>query len=670
MRNYQKVLIAQQKQSAITTDLNTIKFLIAGPGTGKSITIGNVVIELINRGIAPHSIYAVSFTNAASKDLENGVRRSLREAHLDEYAPNVSTIHSLALKCLRSANLLPGYALNPHILDEWESKNFFDSEFAESTDKTPSRAKEVREFYEAFLSTGVQNPPNAKVLDIPVTPQEYGSFVNFLKLRRILFSCILQGELVHEAVQSIRQAGVSPSQLLGLSALVVDEFQDLNPLDVQFIRMFIDEGAKTLLCGDDDQSIYGFRFGSPDLVQQLKIAYPQGSVHLLEDSFRSMEIIVDTSQKLISTNSFPGRIAKGLKSLYKDQQPDVNGLVHAWKFSTGSLENESIAKSCRLLIDSGIPGSEIMILLFNRKVQSPELFQELKNQGVDYEDSKAEQVKDREGGRLIFEVLKILCDPTNNLAKRIVLGLKHGTGARTCLGIAEKIPSLSLSTQDIFDGRYPLKSFLPRGEKALKGYRDLISSLSTFSNDSQLIEIGVPELNAMGQYLGFPVIDDWYELISELPIESTLGEAVEFIGRPRLEQRAEIRRKIFERLNIPPESQPEEIQRVRIMSLHSSKGLSSGVVFIPGLEAEFVPGLHHSNNSGKIYEMARLLYVGITRARSTCIFSFSNTRLVYGSSQSRNISPFAIDLQIPFTPRGGGLNRVEASEIKTRQDLL
>ncbi len=670
MRNPTRLLSAKSKQDAAAQDTNATVFLIAGPGTGKSAAIAKHVVQIINSGTTPESIFGVSFTNAASHDLAIGVRNAVRDAGFDENGPSVSTIHFLALRCLRKANLLHGFVPNPIIMDDWQSKNFFDAEFANTHSISPTRALEIREFYQAFLSTGVQNPTNYASPTVPVTDQEFQNFVRFLKSRRILYSGILQGELVHEAVQNIRISGINPKELLDLKNLIVDEFQDLNPLDVEFIKLFMDEGAITFLCGDDDQSIYGFRFGSPDLVQKFMNSYPGASRHLLEDCFRSTEVIVNLSQNLIVNNSLSGRINKNISSLYSGQLPDVDGVVHTWNFSTGMLEATAVATSCQRLISSGIPADEILILLFDRGVQGPPLFNELDRVNVEYEDARAVRLIDTDEGRLCFEVLNILVRSNNFLAKRLVLGLKRGTGVGTCVAIAEKIPTLSLDIADIFQGNYPLNSFSRRAESALDSYRQLLSNFSHLNKDSLLLEISSVELDHLCLYLGSPVNLIWYELISSLPQESTLQEAAEYIGMHRSEEKKHCLEKIYTRLDIPPDIQPIISPKVKIMSLHSSKGLSSGIVFIPGLESDFVPGGHAQGNAGRVYEMARLLYVGLTRAKSTCILSFANRRYIYGSSTSRAVSPFAMDLQLPFVARSSGLTPAESAEIKVKFDLL
>jgi UvrD/REP helicase N-terminal domain len=135
------------------------------------------------------------------------------------------------------------------------------------------RTNAIREFHEAYINTGIQNPPTYAPPASPVTPVEAATFDAFVRRRRTLYACVLPGEIVREAVTNAAQGLLDPVVQLGIKHLIVDEFQDLNPVDVQFVHDLIGAGALAFVCGDDDQSIYSFRHGSPQGMQSFPTHY-------------------------------------------------------------------------------------------------------------------------------------------------------------------------------------------------------------------------------------------------------------------------------------------------------------------------------------------------------------------------------------------------------------
>jgi len=206
---------------------------------------------------------------------------------------NVSTLHSLALRTLRRADLLAQYPVDPLVLDDWELTNIFDGEFgcvAHINSKT--RREKIREFHEAFWNTGAYNPANYLPANPPITAGESASFLAFHGPTTQTYSCVLAGEIVRQCVQHMQAGHIDPVALLGIDELIVDEFQDLNPMDLDFVRGIVNAGATTFICGDDDQSIYSFRYATPAGIQTFNQNFPATSSHLLGECFRCMPAVL------------------------------------------------------------------------------------------------------------------------------------------------------------------------------------------------------------------------------------------------------------------------------------------------------------------------------------------------------------------------------------------
>jgi hypothetical protein len=149
---------------------------------------------------------------------------------------------------LRAANLLH-YPADPLVLDGWELTNVFDAEFGHANGLGKTRSEEIRREHEAFWSTGQWAPPNYIPPDPPITAAERASFIAFHGPRTQTYSCVLPGEIVRQCLAQIVAGNLDPVGLLHLQHLIVDEYQDLNPIDQQFVDEVIARGVTTFGSG-------------------------------------------------------------------------------------------------------------------------------------------------------------------------------------------------------------------------------------------------------------------------------------------------------------------------------------------------------------------------------------------------------------------------------------
>jgi ATP-dependent DNA helicase UvrD/PcrA len=226
--------------------------LVAGPGTGKSRAIEERVAWLLSgQSVAPETVYVVSFTRAASRDLRLRVQKFCQDNGCGDEAARVlvSTLHSLALRVLKIAGQLTAYPVGPSILDDWELENIFDREFSHSSGIVPGRCEQIRRHHEAFWSTGQWGPPNYIPPDPPITTAEGQSFRTFHGRRTGVYSCVLPGEIVKKCVDASALGLIDTRTLLNAAQLVVDEYQDLNPYDIRFVDALTHDGVATFVAG-------------------------------------------------------------------------------------------------------------------------------------------------------------------------------------------------------------------------------------------------------------------------------------------------------------------------------------------------------------------------------------------------------------------------------------
>ncbi len=660
----QQIQAAQARQHASAHDNSLQVRLVAGPGTGKSFAIEERVRWLLETGISADRIYVVSFTRASALDLRRRVRRYCQtngQAAGDQVS--ISTLHSLALRILRLAGLLTAYPADPLVMDDWELESIFDAEFARRSRCTPSRCEEIRREHEAFWSTGQWGPPNYIAPDPPITHTERVAFESFHGPRTQLYSCVLPGEIVRQCVDQMTTGLLDPVALLEIQHLIVDEFQDLNPADLEFVDRLITSGVITFVAGDDDQSIYSFRFASPSGIQSFTARYPHADDHELYDCFRCTTSILETAKTLIASHSAPSRIPKRLTSLYTTATPHEPGIVHRWRFASGVSEARAIAESCRELTSGGILHRDILVLISNKRVLLTPLTQAFQAAQVDFEPPRADSFIDTRSGRFTLALLRIACDTNDYIAHRLLLGLRPNVGAGICDSIAESAIVNNLNFRDMF--YYPLPSgvFSGRSLTALNHARAASAQTSAWSSTDTLAQRSREIANIVTSVFSHSDAQAWIDHVTHLPPDMTLEEVRDYLWADTDEQQASLLDAVYTRLGVALPVTGLMPQRIRVMTMHGAKGLDAKVVFILGLEEGILPGAKQQRSPGLVLEAARLLYVSISRARASCILTYAQTRMLYGVHSTQTPSRFARHLRGVFDFRNSGLSATEAQEI-------
>lgn len=646
--------------------------LIAGPGTGKSATIVERVNWLLGQGIPADQIYVVSFTRASARDLQQRITNYCNTHGQPAVSQvSVTTLHSLALRALRQAGLL-AYPVNPLVMDNWELKNIHDPEYSYSTGFRPGRAgsgtslqraKEIREDYEAYCGTGMWNPPTYLPPQPPLIPQERQGYQVFHMARTQLYSYVLPGEIVKQCVENINAGVLDPAVLLNITHLVVDEYQDLNPVDLDFVDSLIFNGVTTFVAGDDDQSLYSFRHASPVGIQSFDQRHPASAYHELRDCFRSTRNVLAPAINLISHFQDQNRIPKHLSSLYDSADPVEHGIAFRWRFPQGATEVRAIADSCRTLIAADIPPREIMILISDTRALLPSIKQALTRAGVAFESPRGESFLDTPVGRFAFSIARIICEPNDYIAHRLILGLLPGVGIAACNSIAQKTISNMLNYRDLFYRPIPQGVFSQRELNALDSARNICALISQWSEDDTLAARLPAIHNILLSLFGQQDADRFQAEIEHIPQDATLVELRDYLWADNDEQRANILSSLYERLGLIPPPQGFLPPQVRVMTMHGAKGLDATVVFILGIEDQMLPGPRRRPYPGLVLEAARMLYVSITRARAACILSYAENRVMHGNYGRTTPSPFIRHVAGPFIRRSGGLNPGEVAQI-------
>ena len=619
---------AVARQTRAAEDTSPAVRLLAGPGTGKSRCIATRVDWLLRQGVSSSRIFVISFLRATVNDLRRRIIAYCTDMGTGPQSNvvHVYTMHSLALRALRRANLLTMFAAGPTILDDWEQEHVFDAEFAQRFNTTPGHAKTIRQAYDAYWQT-LQDAHLAQI-----SPAERANFDALYSQTTTFYSCILPGEVVRRCVDAINQGNIDPAALLGMEHLVVDEFQDLNACDQQFIRAIAEGGATLWVAGDDDQSIYAFRHAHPSGIQGFRVTYPGSTSHTLVDCFRCTPEVLAPALSLINYNPSPPRIQKGLTSMYSASSPPVQGQLLIWRLPSGALEARAISESCRALVNGGLDGQDILILLSNRRAQLRVLEQALEDAGVPYAAPKGPELAASDMGRLVFALLRIAESSDDYAAHRDLLGLHDGVGIQTCLDIETATIKSSLNFRDLFYVQFPTNEFTARCLRAIHRVAQVCQLVRAWnmpddlsSHDEALIQIIEHVFNPL-RLKCQEALQEWHALRAILPAGMTLEELLAYFRADSEVAQLSILQEAQQRLGLPQSSSPQVADRVRILTMHGAKGLEGKVVFVPGLEQELMPGRHALGSAGRLQERRRLLYVSISRAKACCILTLALAR--------------------------------------------
>lgn len=456
---------------------------------------------------------------------------------------------------------------------------------------------------------------------------------------------------------------LDPRALLGIDHLIVDEYQDLNNCDVEFIDILARSGTSIFVSGDDDQSIYSFRYAYPIGIQTFTTRYSTAGQHALQMCFRCTPAITTVSMTLLNSYSPQTRIQKSFTSAYSNSAPPVQGSVICMSYQNDNMEARAIAQSINDLIATGISPEDILILLSSKPSQLDQLTSAMNVIGVQYDITQNLSFADENTIRFIYALLRLLKNGNDYLAYRTLIYLQNGIGIGICTSIADKVIQANGNFLDQFGPNQASSAFTTSEKRCLDNVASLKAIITTWNLSDTLSQRNQDIVNMLGQYMTPQALTEWSNWITQLPLGITL-EDILLILETRSEYDARtVLSSIYTRLGIAIPSFLITTNRVRIMSFHSAKGLSAKIVFIPGLEEELLPGQWRAPYPAQIEEAARLLYVGITRSRASCILSYSTNRVINGRRKSVHPSRFASSLGVRFQARTLGLAANEIAQI-------
>jgi len=567
--------------------------VLAGPGSGKTAVITRRVLELTKKGIAPGNILVITFTKAAAKEMQERYLRLQKEEDIDTPAGQVNfgTFHAVFFKILK-------YAYG------WDASNIIREEvstqlLSDLIHKLDMEIEDEREFIDGIRSE--ISKIKSERIDINTyysmnCPEEqfqriYSEYTEKMKQQRLIdFDDILlyTYELLKKRPEVLKLWQEKYQYIL------IDEFQDINRIQYDIIRMLALPQNNLFIVGDDDQSIYQFRGARPEIMLNFPKDYPKAEQVLLNYNYRSQENIVTAALRVIGHNE--KRFQKEILATRKAEAPVV-----AEKFLSQEEEGEHILKLIRHYKSQGIPYKE-MAVLFRTNTQARSVMGKLLSYNIPF------QMRD---------VIPNLFD--HWIAKNIITYIKLAMGSRE-RGLLLQImnrPNRYLSRETLqepvvdfnkWKWLYRDRDWMVDRIDKLEYDLEMLSKVNPFAAINY-IRRGIGYDEYLQQYAEYRRMkpEELIEIVTEIQESARNFETFEewFAYMEEYRRELEHQKELRER---------RDVDGVVLATMHSSKGLEYRVVILPDVNEGITP-YKRAVAPEELEEERRMYYVAMTRAK-------------------------------------------------------
>lgn len=632
-----------QREAVLT--LSGPLLVLAGAGTGKTRVITYRMAELIRSGIDPDRILSVTFTNKAAREMQERTAALLGKRL--KRKPMISTFHSLCVKILRQEISHLGYPLNFVIYDRGDQESaartaLRDVRIGETALRPPDLLARISQWKMAGVSP-------AKAKDHTDTDQDFLAAVAYRKYQANLRA---SGAVDFDDLLSLTQElfeqspDVLARQQERFDHVQIDEYQDTNAAQFTLMEALVKPHQNLCVVGDDDQSIYGWRGAEVEHILNFGAHFDGAKVVRLEDNYRCTDQILDFANRLVKHNKT--RHDKVLRP-HKRAKSEVR----CFAFDDETVEAQAIVGEISDLIKKHRVSPEQIAILF-RTNEQPRVFEsELRRKRVPYVLLGGQSFFERREIRDILAYLKVLAQPQDEISLlRIINVPARGIGATTTEKLLKRAVQDRVSLWEVIPKATTEGEVNAKAAQGLDQFRELLNRYrERFQEQPQ----------KMAQTLN--------NLIEEIDYESEIEKQYkepqqQLLRSAMVEQCVDALRDYVERTSKPSligfledsaltgqdeDRNDEDISKekgIRLMTLHSAKGLEFPHVYLVGMEEGLLPHQRAVDSSeSAIAEERRLAYVGITRAMDHLTLSRAATRTKWGKRRESKPSRFLFEMR-------------------------
>lgn len=645
--DYLNGLNPQQREAVQTTEGALL--ILAGAGSGKTRVITVRIAYLIaEKGVPPHNILAVTFTNKAAGEMRERVEQILRGRGLQS-APLVTTFHSLCVRILRQdiEHLSEGYTKSFTIYDTDDSIKVIKACVKDiGLDEKQLPARQCQNAISSSKNRGENFEDFASKTEY--TDERRAAIARVFKMYedRLNNSNALDfDDLLIKTVRLLRKnADVREKYNNKFKYILVDEYQDTNPLQFALIGYLTEKQQNICVVGDDSQSIYAFRQADIRNILEFEHHYPNAKVIMLEQNYRSTQTILDVADAIIKNN-----LNRKDKKLWTDN-PTGEKIFYYQAFD-GDGEARFVASK----IDEHRrrnPKDKIAIL-YRTNAQSRVFEEALRRARIDYNIVGGFSFYERAEIKDIIAYLKLALNPFDDIAlQRVINTPARGLGKTSLDELAFRAKDFGVSLWEtiaiVTDEKYEQpKSFTARALESLKTFKKTIEKLQTktgeaAASDRPVSEVVITAIEDTG-YSAMLRAENSDEAEARLEnLEELVNAAVDYD-----KQEAEGLRDFIDHAALVSDTDKyDRNAAVTMMTVHAAKGLEFPIVFLVGLEDGIFPHSRSINDAKELEEERRLAYVAITRAEKVLYVTHSMRRRVYGEEIAAEPSQFLNEMPL------------------------
>lgn len=628
--------------------------ILAGPGSGKTRVLTYRIAYLVKQyGLDPYNLMAVTFTNKAAKEMRSRLERLIGQQQLERLT--IGTFHAICARILRREAQALGLPSNFIIYDQDDQVGLIRQALRElNLDEKLYRPTAIQaaisKAKRSLLAPEEYNPPTYWH---EVVARVYSRYHQLLRVNNALDF----DDLLMLAVRLFTEhPAIRQKYQHRYVYVLVDEFQDTDSAQYEWLKMLTAEHKNLFVVGDEDQSIYGWRGADFRNILRFRNDYPEAQIVLLEQNYRSTQNILDAARHVIALNT-----QRTDKRLWTSNEAGLPIIVH--EAYDEQEEAEFIANEIENLVAQRIVRLRDCAVMYRTNAQSRVLEDAFIRHGLPYKLVGATRFYERREIKDVLAYLRLIHNPHDDVSLRRILNVPpRGIGERTKetlekraeiqriplytalqllkQGQEKSAPNQTASVQET----PPVPPMLPFDSRSAKNLLSLLTLLD------QLIA-------ARGESSVLQLLD---KLLADSGYSEYIRDGTEE-GEERWENIQELRTVAQEYAHLPPDTAlttfledvalvsdvdnlREETDAVTLLTLHMAKGLEFDAVFIVGFEEGILPHSRSLEEPEEMEEERRLCYVGMTRARRRLYLIYTFRRTRFGNQATSQPSRFLCDI--------------------------
>ena len=659
-----------KEQMEAVTHLDGPLLILAGAGSGKTRVITYRIAYMMKKhNVAPSSILAITFTNKAANEMRQRIEGLVGDRSKYIWC---GTFHSIFARLLRRHAELLGYSQNFSIIDSDDQLKLIkeamkELDIADSQFKPKSVQIEISNAKNKFVGVEEYQLLAGKEYFLGVVARIYKRYQEKLVANNAMdFDDIL----VNMVKLLDQNPDICELYRAKFRYIMVDEYQDTNETQYRAVMKLASGSGNICVVGDDDQSIYSFRGADVRLILKFEKDFPGAKVIKLEENYRSTKTILDAANCVIANNT--KRKSKRLRT--EGSQGEKIIVMNA---DTSAGEADFVGRTIKMMVDKGKFKFSDCAVLYRMNALSRNIETTLHNLGIPFRVYGGMRFYDRKEIKDVLAYLRLINDPRDNIAfERIINVPKRGIGDATIEKIRQYALADNISMFEVAEHSVDYPE-LVRSANRICAFTDLINTMKDklreddmdfahfvdyVENESGIIEEITEQREKKGEIIDR--VENLKELLSEaaeydkahraepvdmdnLEIDDGDGLPVEvdedfFFDTATADTTEGILGLYLENASLFTEGDEfnDTDDFVKLMSIHSAKGLEFGAVFIIGLEEGVFPSYRSIQSMEDTEEERRLMYVAITRAKKNLFIVLARQRMLFGQTNCNQPSRF------------------------------